>query len=91
MNKIGSMEEQTKVLSTLERIMYFQDCLVDEEHVLGVYRDVGNQFPNAPCFIAFLKEHWLYTVGMWCVENCNIPHASQNTNTTVESFHSNMK
>ncbi len=46
MNQIGSMEEQTKVLSTLERIMYFQDCPLDEEHDLGVYRDVGNQFPQ---------------------------------------------
>jgi len=26
--------------------MYFQDCPLDEEHILGVYRDVGNQFPQ---------------------------------------------
>ncbi len=30
-----------EVLST-ERIMYFQDCPLDEEHILGVYKDVGN-------------------------------------------------
>ncbi len=44
-NKIGSMVEQKKVLFIFERIMYSQDCPLDEEHVLGVYRDVGNQFP----------------------------------------------
>jgi hypothetical protein len=40
------MEEQTKILSILQRIMYFQDCPLDEEHDLGVYRDVGNKFPQ---------------------------------------------
>ncbi len=55
-NKIGSMEEQTKVLSIFERIMYFQDCPLDEEHVLGVYRDVGNQFPQCTLFHCIPKR-----------------------------------
>jgi hypothetical protein len=55
-NKIGSMEELTKVLSILERIMYFQDCPLDEEHVLGVYRDVGNQFPQCTLLHCILKR-----------------------------------
>jgi hypothetical protein len=28
---------------------------------------------------------------MWCVGNHNIPHARQDTNAIMESFHSNMK
>ncbi len=28
---------------------------------------------------------------MWCVGNHNTPHAKQDTNVVVESFHSNMK
>jgi hypothetical protein len=30
-------------------------------------------------------------MGMWCVGNHNIPHARQDTNVVVESFHNSMK
>jgi hypothetical protein len=33
----------------------------------------------------------MHKVAMWCVGNHNIPHARQDTNVVVESFHSNMK
>jgi len=48
-------------------------------------------YPNAFQFIAYLKDHWTHKVTMWCVGNCNIPHARHDTNVVVESFHSNMK
>jgi hypothetical protein len=48
-------------------------------------------FPNEGLFIRYFKELWLQKARMWCVGNCNISHARQDTNSTVESFHSNLK
>jgi hypothetical protein len=53
--------------------------------------DKGNAYPNVPHFMKYLKKHWLPKVNIWCVGNWNIPYIRQHTNSTMESFHSNMK
>ncbi len=54
-------------------------------------RNHDNQYPNASGFIEYLKDHWMHKVAMSCVGNRNIPHARQDTNAAMESFHSNME
>jgi hypothetical protein len=39
----------------------------------------------------YLKKHWLHKAAMSCVGNCNIPHAIQDTNALIESYHTNIK
>jgi hypothetical protein len=39
----------------------------------------------------YIDKHWQQKIWMWCVSNCNIPHARQNTNVGIESFHANLK
>lgn len=51
----------------------------------------NKKFPNATCFVKYLKKHWLHKVAMWCVWNCNIPHVGQDTNASIEFYHANIK
>jgi hypothetical protein len=68
--------------------------LLDGELVLWVEQqfellEINN--PYSTYFSKYLKEHWLQKTWMWCIKNQSIPHAGQDTNTIVESFHTNMK
>jgi hypothetical protein len=74
--------------------MYFQGCSLDVDLVAWAKEQIEiltNAYPNAPRFMKYLRKHWLAKEDMWCVDNRNIPHAGQDTNYVVESFHSNMK
>jgi len=83
-----------KLLSAMGEIMYSQACPLYHDPIFWAQLQIDimvTNYPNASWFITYLKDHWLHKVGMWCVGNHNIPHARQNTNVVVESFHSNMK
>ncbi len=74
--------------------MYFQGCPIDADLIFWAEQEIEmltTNFLNVALFIQYLKEHWLQKVKMWCVGNCNIPHAGQDTNVVMESFHSNLK
>jgi hypothetical protein len=58
--KITSLEDQTKVLPTLGKIMYSQACPLDHELVLWAKLQIDimpTNYPNASSFIAYLKDH----------------------------------
>jgi hypothetical protein len=74
--------------------MYSQTCPLEHDLVLWAQQQINimaTNYTNAPCFIAYLKNHWLHKVEMWFIGNCNIPHVGRDTNAIVESFHSNIK
>ncbi len=74
--------------------MYSKGCPIDSNLVLWVEQQIDlleTSFPNVGPFIQYLKEHWLLKARMWCVGNWNIPHVGQDTNSSMESFHNNMK
>ena len=39
----------------------------------------------------YMNEIWVPKTTMWCVGARRIPHAGQNTNAAIESYHSNLK
>jgi hypothetical protein len=39
----------------------------------------------------YVKKHWWDKASMWCISNRAIPHAGQNTNAAIESYHGNLK
>jgi hypothetical protein len=83
-----------KLLSVMGKIVYSQACPLDHDPILWAQLQINmmvTNYPNAYWLITYLKNHWLHKVGMWCVGNHNIPHARQDINAVVESFHSNMK
>jgi hypothetical protein len=74
--------------------MYSQTCALDHDLVLWAQQQIdimATNYPNAPCFIAYLKDHWLHKVGMWFIGNRNIPHVGWDTIAVVESFYNNIK
>jgi hypothetical protein len=74
--------------------MYTKAYPLDHNHVLWAQLQIdimATKYYNTFRFIEYFKDHWMHRVAMWCVGNHNIPHAGQDTNAVVESFHSNMK
>jgi hypothetical protein len=72
----------------------FKSLSTGHDLVLWVQLQVdimATKLPNASWFIEYLKNHWMHKTTMWCVGNCKIPHARQDTDVAMESFHNNMK
>jgi hypothetical protein len=87
-------EDHALVLSTLGEIMYSCGCPIDADAILWAEQQIhllATRYPNATHFMKNLKKHWLHKVAMLCVGNYNIPHASQDTNALIESYHANIK
>jgi hypothetical protein len=49
------------------------------------------QFPHAASFFEYFTKQWIRKADMWVTGFRNIPHAGQDTNAVVESYHANMK
>ena len=41
--------------------------------------------------VDLVESHTKPKTSMWCVGSCRIPHVGQNTNASIESYHSNFK
>ena len=42
-------------------------------------------------FMKYIDKHWRKKIGKWCAANQNYPHAGQNINASIESFHANLR
>jgi hypothetical protein len=75
-------------------IMYGKNLGVDEDPVKWAQDQIDaltEERPNAARFMKYVKKHWWDKASMWCISNCTIPHAWQNTNAAIESYHGNLK
>ncbi len=52
---------------------------------------LATRYPNATHFMKYLTKNWLHKVAMWCVGSYNIPHVGQDSNASIESYHTNIK
>ena len=50
-----------------------------------------NQVTGATAFWEYFAKTWMPKAEMWVTGNRNIPHAGQDTNAAIESYHNNMK
>jgi hypothetical protein len=92
--KIAMLEDHALILFALSEIMYSCGCLVDIDVILWVEQQIqllATRYPNVIRFMKYLTKHWLHKAAMWCVGNHNIPHACQDTNASIESYHTNIK
>jgi hypothetical protein len=74
--------------------MYSCGCPIDADAILWAKQQIhlpATRCPNATHFMKYLKKQWLRKAAISCVGKCNIPHASQDTNTLIESYHANIK
>ena len=75
-------------------VMYGKGCGVDVDPVQWALRQlqlVTNTRPRSAAFMRYFNENWTARAAMWCVGARRIPHAGQNTNAAIESYHSNLK
>jgi hypothetical protein len=87
-------EDCAPILSTFGEIIYSCGCLVDIDAIIWAKQQIhllATRYLNATHFMKYLTKHWLHNVAMCCVGNRNIPHAGQNTNASIESYHTNIK
>lgn len=92
--KISNAAERTTVLQMLGDIMYGKGCNVDDDPVdwaLSQLDSISNSRPLATSFMKYMNEVWRAKTPMWCVGARRIPHAGQNTNAAIESYHCNLK
>jgi hypothetical protein len=52
---------------------------------------IRREQPRSEKFLKYMDEYWRGKVDMWCILLRNVPHAGQNTNAGIESFHANLK
>ena len=74
--------------------MYGKGCEIDEDPILWAITQldqIQTSLPKAIAFMQYMQEVWRAKTPMWCVEARKIPHAGQNTNAAIESYHSNLK
>lgn len=92
--KISSGVERVAVLQLLGDIMYGNGCGVDEDPVdwaLSQLDTITNTRPRSSAFMMYMNDNWRAKIAMWSVGARRIPHAGQNTNAAIESYHSNLK
>ena len=86
--------ERAIVLQMLGDIMYGKGCGVDDDPITWAVRQldiIANTRPRAVSFMKYMHDSWRSKTAMWCVGARRIPHAGQNTNAAIESYHSNLK
>ena len=49
------------------------------------------RYPQAKVFLNYFEKTWMHKIEMWVRGYRNMPHANQDTNAAVESYHSNLK
>ena len=92
--KISCAAEHATVLQKLGDIMYGTGCSVYDNPIdWTIHRldNISNTRPLANAFMNYINELWRAKIPMWCVGARRIPHAGQNTNAAIESYHSNLK
>ena len=92
--KISSAAERSIVLQMLGDIMYGKGCNVDDDPIdwaLHQLDKISNTRQAATAFMRYVNDVWRAKTAMWCVGARRIPHAGQNTNAAIESYHCNLK
>ena len=49
------------------------------------------RYPQAKVFLNYFEKTWMHKIKMWVRGYWNMPHANQDTNVVVESYHANLK
>lgn len=55
------------------------------------YANLKAELPGLKEFWKYMDKEWIPKIHMWVTGNRHIPHAGQDTNAAIESYHGNMK
>jgi hypothetical protein len=93
-NKISRIEDRAATLKAVGNVMYgtgFKHDMDPRQWALQQLDRIRREQPRSEKFLKYMDEHWRGKVDMWCILLRNVPHAGQNTNAGIESFHANLK
>ena len=92
--KIPAVTERAIVLQKLGEIMYGIGCTVWDDPVTWAVQQLDiltYTRPRAVSFMKYMNKNYRDNIAQWCVGARRIPHAGQNTNSAIESYHGNLK
>lgn len=92
--KIIRIEDRANLLKEVGDVLYGKRYVVGTDPVAWANKEldkIRDRRPSAAKFMKYIDKHWRKKIGMWCAANRNVPHAGQNTNAGIESFHANLK
>jgi hypothetical protein len=92
--KISDPILRVEVLKGIAQVMYTTDGNKGNNTVAQAqqkFDDLKLQFPQALEFFVYFEKQWMPKMCMWVIGFRNVPHAGQDTNAAVESYHANMK
>ena len=92
--KIKANYLRAEILAACADLMYGNGILQGDLAVKAAherFKFLKEKYPQAKAFFAYFKEHWIPKLEMWVKGFRNMPHANQDTNAAVESYHANLK
>ena len=92
--KISTVGECATVLQMVGDIMYGKGIDIDDDPVDWALQQLDkttNIKPRSAAFMRYMNDTWRSKASMWCVGAKRIPHAGQNTNAAIETYHTNLK
>lgn len=93
-SKISRIEDRATMLKDVGDVLYGKGYVVGTDPVAWANKEldkIKEKRPWGAKFMKYIDKHWRKKIGMWCAGNRNVPHAGQNTNAGIESFHANLK
>ena len=92
--KIKANYLRAEILAACVDLMYGNGNLQGELAVkvtMERFEFLKAKYPQAKAFFLYFEKTWIPKIEMWVKGYRNIPHANQDTNTAVESYHANLK
>ena len=94
MQKIKANYLRAEVLGACADLMYGNGILQGDLAVKAAeerFQHLKTKYPQAKAFFTYFEKTWIPKIEMWVKGYRNIPHANQDTNAAVESYHANLK
>jgi hypothetical protein len=61
------------------------------EWVRQCFQNIRTMVSGVEAFWVYVEKQWMLNLDMWLTGNQHLPHAGQDTNAAIESYHDNMK
>lgn len=92
--KIKANYLRAEILAACADLMYGNGILQGDLAVQAArerFQFIKAKYPQAKAFFVYFETTWIPKIEMWVKGFRNMPHANQDTNAAVESYHANLK
>ena len=92
--KIKANYLRAEILAGCADLMYGNGILQGDLAVKAArerFQYMKSKYPQAKAFFTYFEATWIPKIEMWVKGFKNMPHANEDTNAAVESYHANLK